>query len=103
MVAVARSDEAVSCGSARRSRGWLRRGRSSRGLSTPTANVLPICTGMPHPELPCYPCPYDASCCAYGTTLTDEEARMLEADQGTGLAYRTRWGEWRTRVRNGRC
>ncbi len=58
---------------------------------------------MAHPDLPCYPCPYDASCCAYGTTLTDDEARAIEADQGAGVAYRTRWGEWRTRVRGGRC
>jgi hypothetical protein len=55
------------------------------------------------PALPCYPCPYNASCCAYGTTVTDEEAAAIEADQGPGLVYRNRWGELRTRVRNKRC
>ena len=58
---------------------------------------------MTLPSLPCYPCPYDASCCAHGTTLTDAEAAAIEADHGPGLAYKTRWGEWRTRVRNKRC
>jgi hypothetical protein len=57
----------------------------------------------PLPQLPCYPCPYGASCCAYGTTLTDEEAAAIEADFGAGMVYQTRWGEWRTRVRNKRC
>ena len=55
------------------------------------------------PELPCHPCPYDASCCAYGTTLTEEEAAAIEAALGPGLVMRMRWGEWRTRVRNKRC
>jgi hypothetical protein len=53
--------------------------------------------------LPCYPCPYDSACCAWGTTLTDEEAAALIADHGPEVAYRTKWGEWRTRVRNRRC
>jgi hypothetical protein len=55
------------------------------------------------PSLPCYPCPYGASCCAYGTSLTDEEAAAIETNHGPGLVYRTRWGEWRTRVRKKRC
>ncbi len=55
------------------------------------------------PTLPCYPCPHDASCCAYGTTLTDEEAEQIVQTHGAELVYRTRWGEWRTRVRNKRC
>ena len=55
------------------------------------------------PSLPCYPCPHDASCCAYGTTLSEEEAAAIEADHGPGLVYETRWGEWRTRVRKNRC
>lgn len=58
---------------------------------------------MTLPSLPCYPCPYNASCCAYGTSLSEEEAIAIEADHGTGLVYFTRWGEWRTRVRKGRC
>lgn len=55
------------------------------------------------PALPCFPCPYAASCCAYGTTLSDEEASAIEQHLGPGLVRRTRWGEWRTRVRNRRC
>lgn len=58
---------------------------------------------MTLPPLPCYPCPYNASCCAYGATVTDAEAAAIEANHGAGLVYRTRWGEWRTRVRNKRC
>jgi len=57
----------------------------------------------PLPPLPCYPCPHNASCCAYGTTLSDSEAAAIEANHGLGLVYQTRWGEWRTRVRNKRC
>ena len=53
--------------------------------------------------LPCFPCPYHSSCCAYGTTLTDEEAAAIIAVHGPGVAYQTKWGEWRTRVRNRRC
>ena len=55
-----------------------------------------------HPELPCHPCPHRAACCAYGTTLTDEEAASLTSRFGD-VAYRTRWGEWRTRVKGRRC
>lgn len=58
---------------------------------------------MPLPSLPCYPCPYNASCCAYGVSLSDEEAAAIEADKGPGLVYKTRWGEWRTRIKNKRC
>jgi len=56
-----------------------------------------------YPPLPCYPCPHGSSCCAYGTTLTDVEARELSTRYGEDRVYRTRWGEWRTRVRKGRC
>jgi hypothetical protein len=55
------------------------------------------------PALPCYPCPYGASCCAYGTTLSEEEAAAIEAELGPGLVWRSKWGELRTRVRNRRC
>lgn len=55
------------------------------------------------PSLPCFPCPHQASCCAYGTSLSDEEAKAIETDHGPGLVYFTRWGEWRTRVRKNRC
>ena len=57
----------------------------------------------PLPTLPCYPCPHEASCCAYGTTLSEEEARAIETHVGPGMVHRTRWGEWRTRVRKKRC
>ncbi|HVX41347.1 MAG TPA: YkgJ family cysteine cluster protein [Gemmatimonadaceae bacterium] len=55
------------------------------------------------PALPCYPCPHQGSCCAYGTTVRDDEVAAIEAAHGAGFVYRTRWGEWRTRVRNKRC
>ena len=55
------------------------------------------------PSLPCFPCPYNSSCCAYGTTVSEEEAAAIEAKLGPGLTMRLRWGEIRTRVRNKRC
>lgn len=57
----------------------------------------------PFPPLPCYPCPHGSACCAYGTTLSEAEVREIIADYGTSRVYRTRWGEWRTRVVKGRC
>jgi hypothetical protein len=57
----------------------------------------------PFPPLPCYPCPHRAACCAYGTTLSDDEARIIRQRHGAHLIYQTRTGEWRTRVRNRRC
>ena len=56
----------------------------------------------PLPALPCYPCPHASACCAYGATLSDAEAEAIRAVHGAGKAYRTRWGEWRTRVVKGR-
>jgi hypothetical protein len=53
--------------------------------------------------LPCYPCPHGSACCNYGTTLSEPEAQVIARDYGPGLIYQTRWGEWRTRVRNGKC
>lgn len=35
--------------------------------------------------------------------MTDEEARAIRAEHGEELVYRTRWGEWRTRIVRGRC
>jgi hypothetical protein len=55
------------------------------------------------PELPCFPCPYNSSCCAYGVSLSDSEAAAIAADHGSDVLYRTHWGEWRTRVRKKRC
>jgi Putative zinc- or iron-chelating domain len=56
-----------------------------------------------YPLLPCYPCPHGSACCTYGVTLTDGEAEGLGARYGREKVYRTRWGEWRTRIRGGRC
>lgn len=58
---------------------------------------------MTFPALPCYPCPHSSACCAYGTTLAEDEARAIQARHGNDRIYRTRWGEWRTRVVGGRC
>jgi hypothetical protein len=55
------------------------------------------------PQLPCYPCPHDAACCAYGVTVDEREARAIIAAHGDGKVYRANWGEWRTRIKNGRC
>lgn len=55
------------------------------------------------PALPCFPCPHDSACCAYGTTVTDEEAAAIVEVHGPRVVYRTKWGEWRTRIRKGRC
>lgn len=68
--------------------------------------MAPVDFGMQHspfPPLPCYPCPHHSSCCAYGTTLTDEEAEAIATRHGTELIYQTKSGDWRTRVRQGRC
>ncbi len=54
-------------------------------------------------RLRCYPCPHNASCCAYGTQLTETEASTIAREHGSDVVYRTRWGEWRTRVRDKRC
>jgi hypothetical protein len=58
---------------------------------------------LPHRALPCFPCPHQSACCRFGTTVTEEEARAIEAAHGAGKVYRTRWGEWRTRVKKGYC
>ncbi|HKV75853.1 MAG TPA: YkgJ family cysteine cluster protein [Gemmatimonadales bacterium] len=55
------------------------------------------------PKLPCFPCPHHSACCAYGVTLTDEEAEGLGARYGRQKVYQNRWGEWRTRIRRGYC
>ena len=55
------------------------------------------------PALPCFPCPHGSACCSYGTTLSEQEAERLGAEFGGHLIYQKRSGEWRTRVRGGRC
>ena len=61
-------------------------------------SVLPVL-----PPLPCFPCPHASACCRYGTSVSEEEAAAIQAHHGEGTVYRTRWGEWRTRVRKGYC
>ena len=58
---------------------------------------------MSFPALPCFPCPHHSACCAHGTTVSDEEAEAIQRHGDAEKIYRTRWGEWRTRVRGGRC
>jgi Fe-S-cluster containining protein len=55
------------------------------------------------PELPCYPCPHDSACCAYGATVSEQEVEAIVRAHGEAKVYRTRWGEWRTRVKARRC
>lgn len=55
------------------------------------------------PALPCYPCPHESACCAFGVTVTEDEARAISARFDDAKVYRTRWGEWRTRVKAKRC
>jgi hypothetical protein len=35
--------------------------------------------------------------------VSEEEVAAIIAEHGEGKVYRTRWGEWRTRVTKGRC
>src|SRR6476620_2464314 len=79
--------------------------RANRGHRPPAARSRPALTCRMHefPSLPCYPCPHLSSCCAYGVTLSDGEAAAIARARGGHTIYRTRWGEWRTRVRGGRC
>ena len=55
------------------------------------------------PTLPCFPCPHHSACCTYGTTVSPTEAKAIIADHGEGKVYLNRWGEWRTRVKEGKC
>jgi hypothetical protein len=58
----------------------------------------------PRPPLPCYPCPHGSACCAYGVSVTEEEAVAIAATFGVGVIY---WDqeeqEHRTRVEAGYC
>ena len=68
-----------------------------------TRNVeLPVLESDP-PPLPCFPCPHASNCCSWGVTLSDREAAGLGAAYGHEKVYKNRWGEWRTRVRKGKC
>lgn len=55
------------------------------------------------PKLPCFPCPHHSACCNYGSTVSPAEAKAIIADFGEGKVYKNRWGEWRTRVKKGKC
>ena len=52
--------------------------------------------------LPCRPCPHSSVCCSWGTELSVEEARVLEA-MHPNTVLQDVWGDMRTRVVNGRC
>ncbi len=62
---------------------------------------LPLYESLP--SLPCYPCPHRSACCGWGTSLSDDEAAAIIAEHGRDKVYRLRGGEWRTRVKSGRC
>lgn len=54
--------------------------------------------------LPCVPCPHDAKCCSYGTSLTAVEVGMLIEEFGVGVVrYDEEGREWRTVVEGSRC
>src|ERR1043166_5343150 len=57
----------------------------------------------PFPPLPCFPCPHQSACCAYGTTLSEDEARAIAADHGKEKIFRTCGGERRPRASRRRC
>lgn len=78
-------------------------GHDARVFSRVISDAHALDPRMTFPSLPCYPCPHAASCCAYGTSLTDAEAAAIAGAHGHGMVYFTRWGEWRTRVRGKRC
>lgn len=54
-------------------------------------------------SLPCYPCPHESACCSYGATVSPREVKLIQKNHGKDKVYLTRWGEWRTRIRNKRC
>ena len=58
---------------------------------------------VPHRALPCFPCPHQSACCQYGATVSEREAREIEAEHGPGKIKLLRGGELRTRVKNGYC
>ena len=74
-------------------------------MTTPAIDLLQeaLVQRLKDRPLPCSPCPHQSACCAWGTSLTPDEARRLLGSHGPGAVYRTRWNEWRTRVRGGRC
>ena len=41
------------------------------------------------PSLPCFPCPHDSACCAYGATVSEQEvaAIVARARRGQGVPY----------------
>lgn len=55
-------------------------------------------------DLPCFPCPHQAACCAYGVSLVGDEADVLRARHGTSaLVWDDEENEWRTAVVDGKC
>jgi hypothetical protein len=86
----------IQGGANRRHRAHARRlprhqaARSGGGNSPARRDQVSV--SVPHRALPCFPCPHASACCRFGTTVTDEEARAIEAAHGTGKVYRTRGG-----------
>ena len=83
------------------------RGRSGAGGGVPPggarrSSIFRVaCANSPRFRVS--PVRISSACCAYGVTLSDDEAAAISRAYGADKAYRTRWGEWRTRVRGGRC
>ena len=72
-------------------------------LSLDSQGMRELPVHQPLPSLPCYPCPHNSACCGWGVTLSEREAAAISAAHGADKVYRTRGGEWRTRVKNRRC
>ena len=54
--------------------------------------------------LPCFPCPHQSACCAYGVSLDEDEANTLRQLLGAGaVVWDDEENEWRTAVVNDRC
>jgi hypothetical protein len=72
-------------------------------LSLDSQGMRELPVHQPLPSLPCYPCPHHSACCGWGVTLSEREAAAISDAHGADKVYRTRGGEWRTRVKNRRC
>jgi hypothetical protein len=59
---------------------------------------------LPSLNLPCFPCPHQSACCAWGTSLTERERSLITQRFGEGfVAWNEIEREYRTVVRDGRC
>lgn len=56
------------------------------------------------PVLPCYPCPHKGSCCSWGTSVSDQEKELIQAQHGSNsVVWSDEEQEWRTALVNGKC